>query len=60
MKKKEYVTMKKIENSVNFEGVEIGDFRFTAIAVIFDPFIKSGELIEWLMDEKKLLKVMNG
>ena len=45
--------MKKIENSVNFEGVEIGDFRFTAIAVIFDPFIKSGELIEWLMDEKK-------
>lgn len=50
---KEYVTLKKIENSLNFQKLERMDYRFGSITELFDPFMSPGRLIQWFYDEKE-------
>src|SRR3989339_923815 len=51
---KQYVTMKKIENSKHYQGLEIGDHRFFCIGELFSPYIRPNQLINWFHDEKTI------
>ena len=48
---KEYVTLKFIENSSYFQGLEIGDYRFLALTQLFSPHIRASRLIEWFKSD---------
>ena len=50
---KQYITMKKIDNSVYYQFLEPMEYRFAALTELFSPFIRPGELIDWLSDEKQ-------
>ena len=45
--------MKKSQEYDVYTFTGSGNWRFGPIIQLFDPFMKQGELIEWLMDEKK-------
>ena len=50
---KEFITMRKIDNSLYYQGLEVGDYRFVAIWALFSPFMRPEELIDWFCDENK-------
>jgi hypothetical protein len=49
---KQFITMKKDHEYNIYQGVEVGDYRFVVIWSLFSPYIRAGELIAWLSDEK--------
>ncbi|MBP6869930.1 hypothetical protein KBC04_03550 [Candidatus Babeliales bacterium] len=58
MKKKEFVTMNKIQEFNIYEFVQPMDDRFAGLKELFNPFKVTGiqNLVEWLMDDTKISK----
>ncbi|MBV8660913.1 MAG: hypothetical protein JO129_02100 [Candidatus Dependentiae bacterium] len=53
---KQYITMKKFDDSIYYQILEPMNFKFVAITRLFDPFIRSEQLIDWFSDEKKTVE----
>jgi len=50
---KQYITMKKNENSHRYQIIERIDYRFGSLVELFSPYRWPNELIEWFDNEKK-------
>lgn len=50
---KQYITMKKTVHFDMYRALEGGDHRFAAVWQILSEDFRSGELIEWLMNENR-------
>jgi len=51
---KQYITMKKNENSHRYQIIERIDYRFGSLVELFSPYRWPNELIEWFHDEKRM------
>ena len=45
-----------IKNSKHYQGLEIGDHRFFCIGVLFSPYIRPNQFIEWFHDDKETVE----
>jgi len=50
---KQYITMLKNGDSLYYQIIESMDYRFAVISRLLRPYFRPGELIDWLMDDKK-------
>jgi hypothetical protein len=50
---KQYITMLKNGDSLYYQTIESMDYRFAVISRLLRPYFRPGELVDWLMDDKK-------
>ena len=50
---KQYVTILRNENSLYYQILETMDYKFATINRLFTPYFNSGQLINWLNNERE-------
>jgi hypothetical protein len=50
---KQFITMEKVEDSIQYRSLQAGDHRFIALWCLFDPLQEPNQLLKWLYDKER-------